>query len=247
MNTDSTQVHYAINGWLLDSTTDSLIHQKTREIKRLGEFQFRLLMILSESPDTIFSRDRLNALVWEKRVIGQNSLPNAIHALRAALEDCGKNQKVIKTVPRKGYLLDKAYCIALTPETESSEPAVDGDITVVASPQLDSVELSNKPEETVNQPESDYLHNISLLQTDWVAPETIQKAASRKNRYYVSLLTLVFSALLLGAFLLPPPQAFSGIDTLKEEQECLRPDLRFNHSDVSPSSLAKILHLLKEA
>ncbi len=77
----------------------------------------------------IFTREELTNLVWERRVIGNNSLPNAIHALRTALEDDGKNQRIIKTIPRKGYLLEAEYCCVVEKdEDEVSDPEEDRDV-----------------------------------------------------------------------------------------------------------------------
>lgn len=75
---------------------------KNRRKKRLGEYQLKLLDILTQHAGEILSREELTNMVWERRVIGNNSLPNAIHALRAALEDDGKQQRIIKTIPKKG-------------------------------------------------------------------------------------------------------------------------------------------------
>lgn len=99
-----------IHHWLVDSASGSLIHQQTGEQRRLGEFQFKLLQVLIEHVGQPLSRDELTSLVWERRVIGNNSLPNAIHALRVALEDNGKEQRIIRTLPRKGYILDAGFC-----------------------------------------------------------------------------------------------------------------------------------------
>lgn len=99
-----------INHWLLDISSASLIHQQSGEQRRLGEYQLKLLVVLIQHAGQILSREALNQLVWERRVIGNNSLPNAIHALRVALEDDGKQQRIIKTVPKKGYILEAEYC-----------------------------------------------------------------------------------------------------------------------------------------
>lgn len=99
-----------IHHWYVDFSVGTLTHKNTGEQRRLGEFQIRLLQVLAEHAGEILSRDELNQLVWERRVIGNNSLPNAIHALRVALEDDGKQQKIIKTIPKKGYILEKEYC-----------------------------------------------------------------------------------------------------------------------------------------
>ncbi|MGE6981795.1 winged helix-turn-helix domain-containing protein [Kluyvera intermedia] len=102
--------YYSVNNWLVDVASGSILHLATGERKRLGEYQLKLLDILIKNAGKIFTREELTNLVWERRVIGNNSLPNAIHALRTALEDDGKMQRIIKTIPRKGYLLEAEYC-----------------------------------------------------------------------------------------------------------------------------------------
>ncbi len=143
---------YAINNWLLDDNSSSLIHLKSGEQRRLGEYQLRLLKVLAENSGKILSRDALNTLVWERRVIGNNSLPNAIHALRAALDDNGKQQMVIRTIPRKGYILDERYCQRLIqrlirPQTEVlTDNSVAGGLSTIESPVINNLApLSNSP------------------------------------------------------------------------------------------------------
>lgn len=104
------KTYYAVNNWLVDLPSGSIISLVTGERKRLGEYQLKLLDVLAANAGTILTREELTTLVWERRVIGNNSLPNAIHALRTALEDDGKTQKIIKTIPKKGYLLEQAWC-----------------------------------------------------------------------------------------------------------------------------------------
>lgn len=119
----------SVNNWLVDVTSGSILHLTTGERKRLGEYQLKLLDILVQDAGKIFTREELTNLVWERRVIGNNSLPNAIHALRTALEDDGKNQRIIKTIPRKGYLLEAEYCCVVEKdEDEVSNPEEDRDV-----------------------------------------------------------------------------------------------------------------------
>lgn len=128
----------SVNNWLVDVASGSILHLTTGERKRLGEYQLKLLDILVQDAGKIFTREELTNLVWERRVIGNNSLPNAIHALRTALEDDGKNQRIIKTIPRKGYLLEAEYCCVVEKdEDEVSDPEEDRDVqdTWLLSPQ----------------------------------------------------------------------------------------------------------------
>lgn len=101
---------YIIHHWYVDFTSGTLLHQERGEQRRLGEYQLKLLLVLAEHAGKILTREELTNLVWERRVIGSNSLPNAIHALRVALEDDGKQQRIIKTIPKKGYILEAEYC-----------------------------------------------------------------------------------------------------------------------------------------
>lgn len=112
--------HYSVNNWFLDYPAGAIVHLQTGEVKRLGEYQMKLLYCLAEHAGQALSRNELTALVWERRVIGDNSLSNAIHALRAALEDDGKLQRVIKTVPKRGYLLEAEYCQVVEPTAENT-------------------------------------------------------------------------------------------------------------------------------
>lgn len=103
-------LRYSVNNWRLDLPASAIVHHQTGEVRRLGEYQIKLLFCLAQHAGQTLSRNELTALVWERRVIGDNSLSNAIHALRTALEDDGKLQKVIKTIPKRGYLLEAEYC-----------------------------------------------------------------------------------------------------------------------------------------
>jgi len=124
--------HYVIHNWLIDKDSGSLIHQLTGEKRRLGEYQFKLLLTLAQHAGKTLTREELTSLVWERRVIGNNSLPNAVHALRVALEDNGKQQRIIKTIPKKGYILEAEYCQWLLPDDEQTVSSAPDEIT--ASP-----------------------------------------------------------------------------------------------------------------
>ncbi|WP_436876862.1 winged helix-turn-helix domain-containing protein [Siccibacter turicensis] len=98
-----------VNNWRLDPSRNALIHVETGEIRRLGEYHFALLITFISHSNNVLSRQYLMSEVWKNRVVGSNSLPTAIHALRVALDDNGKQQEIIKTVPKKGYVLNKEF------------------------------------------------------------------------------------------------------------------------------------------
>lgn len=102
-------MHMLINKWRLDPSLNALIHTETGEIQRLGEFHYILLETLVSHAGEVLSRTFLINAVWKNRVVGNNSLPTAIYALRAALGDDGRLQEIIKTVPKKGYVFNKDF------------------------------------------------------------------------------------------------------------------------------------------
>ncbi|EFA4029476.1 CadC family transcriptional regulator, partial [Escherichia coli] len=111
-----------INNWRMDPSLNALIHCETGETRRLGEYHFILLETLAKNADVVLSRSYLCAEVWKNRIVGGNSLPTAIHALRVAIDDDGKQQNIIKTIPKKGYLCNKEY-VSL-PESSPTEALI---------------------------------------------------------------------------------------------------------------------------
>ncbi|WP_137646685.1 transcriptional regulator [Escherichia albertii] len=133
-----------VNNWRMDPSLNALIHCETGETRRLGEYHFILLETLAKNADTVLTRSYLCAEVWKNRIVGGNSLPTAIHALRVAIDDDGKQQNIIKTVPKKGYQCNKDYvslpesspaeAVIMTIETQEEAPSVAEEIQPTALP-----------------------------------------------------------------------------------------------------------------
>ena len=79
-----------------------------RELRRGGDAiavepqVFDLLVYLVENRDRVVSKDDLIAAVWRNRIVSDSTLTSRINAARKALGDSGEEQKLIRTVPRKG-------------------------------------------------------------------------------------------------------------------------------------------------
>ena len=65
---------------------------------------FALLVYLARHPGRLLSKDELIGAVWPDVAVTDDSLVQCISELRAALGD--GDQHLIKTVPRRGYLLE---------------------------------------------------------------------------------------------------------------------------------------------
>jgi len=63
---------------------------------------FDLLVHLIRNRDRVVSKDDLLASVWGKRAISESALFNRINAARSAVRDGGDQQRLIKTLPRRG-------------------------------------------------------------------------------------------------------------------------------------------------
>ena len=64
---------------------------------------FDLLAHLIRNRDRVVSKDDLLELVWSGRIVSESTLTSRINAARRAVGDSGEAQRLIRTVPRKGF------------------------------------------------------------------------------------------------------------------------------------------------
>ncbi|AYL64808.1 MULTISPECIES: transcriptional regulator [Citrobacter freundii complex] len=183
-----------VNNWRMDSSLNALIHCETGEIRRLGEYHFILLETLAKNADVVLSRSYLMSAVWKNRIVGGNSLPTAVHALRVAIDDDGKQQEIIKTIPKKGYLFNKNY---LTETIDLNE-------TVADDSTIDEVE---KRTEIVESPALDEMlsstnHGEIPLFNSQLSSRNQRKTAIRRHPYRAVLITLPVIVIALSLFIL---------------------------------------------
>lgn len=65
---------------------------------------FDLVRFLAERPGRVVSRDELIEGVWHGRIVSDSAIASRISAAREAVGDNGTDQRVIKTVARRGFL-----------------------------------------------------------------------------------------------------------------------------------------------
>ncbi len=63
---------------------------------------FDVLEFLIRARDKVVSRDELMAEVWHGRIVSEATLSSRVNAARAAIGDNGEQQRLIRTLPRKG-------------------------------------------------------------------------------------------------------------------------------------------------
>jgi DNA-binding winged helix-turn-helix (wHTH) protein/alpha-beta hydrolase superfamily lysophospholipase len=64
---------------------------------------FDVLAYLISHRERVISNDDLLASVWNGRIVSESTLSSRIAAVRQAIGDSGERQRLIRTIPRKGY------------------------------------------------------------------------------------------------------------------------------------------------
>jgi TolB-like protein len=88
---------------------DHSLDADRRELRRGSESiavepqVFDLLIYLLQNRHRVVSKDDLIASVWEGRIVSDSTLTSRINGARKAIGDSGEDQKLIRTVARKGF------------------------------------------------------------------------------------------------------------------------------------------------
>src|SRR6202023_1676936 len=83
--------------------TDRRELRRGREPISLEPQVFDLLVYLVQNHDRVVSKDDLIASVWSGRIVSESTLASRINAARKAVGDSGKDQRLIRTIPRRGF------------------------------------------------------------------------------------------------------------------------------------------------
>ena len=92
--------------WQFDNCS---LDVERRELRRAGAVVavepqvFDLLVHLIRNRGRVVSKGDLLECVWQGRIVSDSALANRINAARTAVGDSGDGQKIIRTLPRKGF------------------------------------------------------------------------------------------------------------------------------------------------
>lgn len=106
-----------------------------------------VLETLASEPGKVFSREELEAAVWQDTIVGYDALSKAINKLREALGDNRKEPRYIQTISKKGYRLVAPVSL---PDQQQHKPGSTGTTT------------SLSPKETTSSPLVKYLIGAAL-------------------------------------------------------------------------------------
>src|SRR6185436_14023600 len=88
---------------------DYALDTERRELRRGADVigvapqVFDLLVFLIRNRERFVSKDELIAAVWDGRIITDSALTTRLYVARSAVGDTGGGQRLIKTLPRKGF------------------------------------------------------------------------------------------------------------------------------------------------
>jgi adenylate cyclase len=111
---------------------DYVLDTDRRELRRGGESVpiapqvFDLLVHLVRYRDRVVTKEALVAAVWDGRLITDAALTTRLNVVRSAIGDNGREQRLIKTMPRKGFRFVAPVC---------EEPAVDNPLSTKPLPE----------------------------------------------------------------------------------------------------------------
>jgi TolB-like protein len=69
----------------------------------VGPQVFDLLMRLIENRGRVVSKDELFDVIWRGRTVSESTLTSHVNFARRAIGDTGEEQRLIRTIPRKGF------------------------------------------------------------------------------------------------------------------------------------------------
>ena len=95
------KVQYAFEDYVIDPGRRELT--RGAEPIAIGPQVFDLLLHLVRNREHVVSKDELLDAVWAGRIVSESTLTSHINAARKAVGDSGQNQRLLRTIARKGF------------------------------------------------------------------------------------------------------------------------------------------------
>ncbi|MFC7396831.1 winged helix-turn-helix domain-containing tetratricopeptide repeat protein [Chelatococcus sp. GCM10030263] len=151
-------MQFLFEGYGLDTAKRELT--RGSEAIAIGPKVFDLLTHLVRNHERVVGKDDLLDAVWSGRIISESTLTSYINAVRKAIGDSGKEQRLIKTIARKGFRF-VAEVTEMHPSAGSrsaeAQPVTSGEISAPALPLPDKPSIAVLPFQNMSgDPEQEY-------------------------------------------------------------------------------------------
>ena len=118
-------VRYRFGDFVLDS--DRREFARGAETIVIGPQVFDLLLHLVRNREHVLTKDNLIEVVWGGRIVSESTVTSHINAVRKAVGDTGDEQRLVRTIARKGYrFVGDVRETAATETTDVAKPDVTG-------------------------------------------------------------------------------------------------------------------------
>ena len=94
-------MQYLFEDYALDPDRRELTRHA--EAVAIGPKVFDLLLYLIQKREHVVSKDDLLEAVWSGRIVAESTLTSHINAVRKAIGDSGEEQRLVRTITRKGF------------------------------------------------------------------------------------------------------------------------------------------------
>ncbi len=130
---------------------DRLLDTERRELRRGADLiavepqVFDLLVHLLANCNRVVSKDDLIASIWRGRIVSDSTVTTRINAARKAIGDSGDIQKLIRTIPRKGFRFVGEVCTPKANGKPATPSVYDADESKLVLPLADRPAIAVLP------------------------------------------------------------------------------------------------------
>jgi TolB-like protein len=129
-------LRYLFESYVLD--TDRRELRLGADLVPLAPQVFDMLAYLIRNRDRVVSKDDLISAIWEGRIVSESALTTRLNGVRSAIGDSGEEQRLIKTLPRRGIRF-----VGIVREEE--KPVVEAATSHIVRPAKAGLTLPDKP------------------------------------------------------------------------------------------------------
>lgn len=168
-------MRYEFAGCVLD--LDAHVVHRAGQVVPVEPQVFDILRVLASEAGAVVSKDALIDAVWDGRIVSDATISARISAARAAVGDTGKDQRIIRTVSRRGFQMVAPVTVTELDAAQAPSDGTRAPAAAVTSEPQQVVRYTTAPDggsiawaSAGSGPPVLYAwHHFSHLQLDWTS------------------------------------------------------------------------------